>query len=73
MKRRIKYMYENGDTDIFDIFLNSDSLSDILNQMEYARKISEYDDRLLDSYVAAKKKLRMKKHMRKHRLRNRRL
>jgi murein DD-endopeptidase MepM/ murein hydrolase activator NlpD len=57
MKRRIKYMYENGDTDIFDIFLNSDSLSDILNQMEYARKISEYDDRLLDSYVAAKKKV----------------
>ncbi len=57
MKRRIKYLYENGDTDIFDIFLNSDSLADILNQMEYARKITEYDDELLDKYETARKKV----------------
>jgi murein DD-endopeptidase MepM/ murein hydrolase activator NlpD len=54
MKKRIKYMYENGDTNYLDLILQSDSLSDALNQVEYMSKITEYDNSLLDNYKKLK-------------------
>lgn len=54
MKNRIMYMYENGQTDYLDIIMKSDDLSDILNQVEYMSKITEYDNHLLDEYVKLK-------------------
>lgn len=50
MKARIKYMYENGDTSFFELFTDSDSLEDLLNQAEYRTQISKYDDDLLKRY-----------------------
>ena len=35
MKKRIAYMYENGETSYIEILLNSGSISDFLNQVEY--------------------------------------
>lgn len=50
MKARIKYMYENGDTGIWEIITGADSLEDLLNQVEYRSRIAAYDDNLLKRY-----------------------
>lgn len=54
MKKRIQYMYENGSVDMLDTLLNSDNFVDFLNQVEYAKKISEYDNNLFQSYKETK-------------------
>ena len=54
MKKRIQYLYENGSEDILDAFLSSGSIVDFLNQVEYAKKISEYDSNLLQRYKETK-------------------
>lgn len=54
MKKRIQYMYENGNTDYIDIIMKSDNISDILNQVEYMSKITEFDNSLLDKYKKLK-------------------
>lgn len=55
MKKRIAYMYENGETSYVELLLNSGSVSDFLNQVEYAQDIARYDNSLLDRYKEAKK------------------
>ncbi len=50
MKARIKYMYENGETSFWELFTGSDSLEDLLNQVEYRSQIAAYDDNLLKRY-----------------------
>ncbi|MDF2589029.1 MAG: peptidase [Anaerocolumna sp.] len=57
MKKRIQYMYENGESDYIDIILESESLSDVFNHVEYMNKITEYDNGLLDKYKALKKEV----------------
>lgn len=54
MKKRIKYMYENGNNDYIEILLNSESISDLLNRSEYISKISEYDNNMLVRYEETK-------------------
>ncbi|MGB8454251.1 MAG: peptidoglycan DD-metalloendopeptidase family protein [Anaerocolumna sp.] len=54
MKKRIQYMYENGNTDYIEIIMKSDNLSDVFNQVEYMSKITEYDNGLLDKYKKLK-------------------
>lgn len=54
MKTRIKYMYENGNSDYIDLILSADNLSDLLNRTEYIEKISEYDKGLLTRYQETK-------------------
>ena len=55
MKKRIRYMYENGESEYLEIILGSVSVEDLLNQGEYMSKISEYDNTLLERYQQAKK------------------
>lgn len=50
MKQRIKYMYENGNADYFQIFLESKSISDFLVKAEYILKLSEYDRDKLNEF-----------------------
>ncbi len=57
MKLRIKYMYEKGDSSYIDLLLSSESLSELLNKAEYIRRISEYDRRMLDEYIATKEQI----------------
>lgn len=54
MKRRIKYLYENGETGFLDILFGNGSLTDMLNEMEYRAAITEYDNGLLERYNATK-------------------
>lgn len=54
MKKRIQYLYENGSDDILQVFLSSGNIIDFLNQVEYSKKISEYDGNLLNEYIATK-------------------
>lgn len=54
MKKRIKYMYENGSQDYVEILLSSNSISDLLNRFEYINKINKYDRNLLNEYEASK-------------------
>lgn len=54
MKRRIKYMYENGDASYLDLILGSRSIEDLLNKTEYMAEISEYDNNLIKNYIEAK-------------------
>ena len=53
MKRRIKYMYENGTVGYIDTLFASDNMADFLNQTEYMSKIAAYDAMVLDRYNAA--------------------
>lgn len=50
MKLRIKYMYENGDTQMLDLILNSKSITEFLNKAEYITELSQYDRNMLDKF-----------------------
>jgi len=54
MKKRIKYLYENGETSFLDVLFGQGSLTDMLNEMEYRAAITEYDNGLLERYNATK-------------------
>lgn len=54
MKKRVKYIYENGDPGYLDIFSGSMEIEDILNKAEYVSKISEYDNHVFERYLLAK-------------------
>lgn len=54
MKLRIKYMYERGNTNMVDLLLQSQNMMQLMNRAEYIRKISEYDKRMMDEYIATK-------------------
>lgn len=61
MKRRIQYIYENGNTSQLELLLNATNLSDLLNQVEYAQQINEYDRTLYVRYVLAKEDVNLVK------------
>lgn len=57
MKKRIKFLYENGQTEYLDMILNSGSISDMLNKAEYLTKITEYDRNMLDKLKETKEQI----------------
>ena len=54
MKKRIKFIYERGDTFYIDIMLSAESFGDFLTKADYIDMISAYDKKMLDSYKAAR-------------------
>ena len=60
MKRRIRFVYERGETSKLEMLLSSKSFVDFLNKAEFITKMSAYDKRVLDSYVDAKEKVNTK-------------
>ena len=50
MKKRIKYMYENGNGQFVEILFEAKDLSDFLNKTEYISSISDYDRDMLVKY-----------------------
>lgn len=50
MKKRIQFMYENGDSKMIDLLLNSDSIGDFLNKAEYITELSAYDRNMLNKF-----------------------
>lgn len=57
MKVRIKYMYEQGNTQYAALFLESQSIADLLNKADYVSSISEYDRQMLERYEATRKEI----------------
>jgi len=47
LKKRIKVMYEQGETGYYEVLLNAEDISSLLNNSEYISKISDYDSNLL--------------------------
>lgn len=54
MKKRMKFMYENGNKSIIEIFVESDNFADFLNKVEYTNAVYSSDRQMLDSYEATK-------------------
>ncbi len=54
MKKRIKYLYENGEINFLDVLFGQGSLTGMLNEMEYREAITEYDNSLLERYNKTK-------------------
>ena len=50
MKLRIKYMYENGNTQFIEVLLESKSIGEFLNNAEYIAQISDYDRQMLKEF-----------------------
>ena len=50
IKQRIKFMYEKGEYSLFDIILGAGSFSDMLNKLEYVRRLSDYDQKKMEEY-----------------------
>lgn len=57
MKLRIKYMYENGDTQMIDLIFNSKSITDFLNKAEYITELAQYDRDMLNKMKKTKEKI----------------
>lgn len=57
MKLRIKYMYENGDSQIMDLLLNSKSFTEFLNKAEYITELSQYDRKMLNKLKETKQEI----------------
>lgn len=61
MKKRIKYMYENGSQEYMEILFGATSISDLLNRSEYVEKISNFDKNIFDEYRKIKLQVEKKK------------
>ena len=48
MKKRIKYMYEAGNTSLLQMIFSSESMSDFLNNTEFVSNVMEYDRSMLE-------------------------
>lgn len=57
MKLRIQYMYENGDTQLLDLILNSGSITEFLNKAEYITELSQYDRNMLQKLKETKQEI----------------
>lgn len=52
MKKRIKFMYEKGDTFALELMVNATSFGDFLSKANYVEKLSEYSQNKLDEFKA---------------------
>jgi len=51
MKKRIKFMYERGDTMYLEMLLSAGSFAEMINKADYVEMLSEYDRNKLNEYV----------------------
>lgn len=61
MKKRVQYMYENGNQSYLELLLGASSFSDFLNRMEYAKSIYDYDRQELSDYEDTLAELKQQK------------
>ena len=54
MKKRIQYLYEEGDVAYIDALMSSASFEDSLNKSEYVDQLSTYDQKQLNKLVQTK-------------------
>ena len=63
MKKRIKFMYEKGNTSYLELLFSAKSFPEFLKRGEFIRRLSEYDRNMLEAYMAATKTVEDKKAM----------
>lgn len=47
MKKRIQYIYENGNVSFLEILFTSDSMGEFLNRVDFVSNVTEYDRKML--------------------------
>ena len=57
MMIRIKYMYENGNTNYLEILLESNGLVEFVSNAEYISQISKYDRKLLNDFASLREEI----------------
>lgn len=60
MKRRIKFIYEKGETSYLEAFLTATNYADFLNKADYMEKVEEYDQKMLQSLIKLKESIMAK-------------
>ena len=60
MKKRIKFMYEKGQESYLELLIESKSMAEAVNKMEYSEKLYAYDRLLLEQYQIAKQEVAAK-------------
>lgn len=58
MKKRISYMYENGNTSYLEALCSSESFAEMITRAENIRQISQYDKEMLDRYAETQKQIK---------------
>ncbi len=61
MKLRIQFMYENSDTNVWQMLLESASFTDFLNRTEYVSDINAYDRSMLKKFEALREEIAERK------------
>ena len=54
MKLRIQYMYEKDSMDYVSVIFSAKSLSELVNRVDFAQEVSDYDDEKLSEYEATR-------------------
>ena len=54
MKKRIQFMYEQGDSAYLQVLLESQNYADMVNKADYIESLYDYDKQLLAGYVESK-------------------
>ncbi len=57
MKRRIRFMYERGDTAYIEMLLQADGMGDFLNKAVYAETLFDYDRKMLEDFIKLQQKI----------------
>ena len=57
MKKRIKFMYEEGDTTALETLVTAENFSDLVNKAEYVQNVHTYDRKQLEEYVETKQQI----------------
>lgn len=60
MKKRIKYMYENGTMQFIEILVESENIGDFLNKAEYVSQLSAYDRSMLTEFQDTVEEVQLK-------------
>lgn len=61
MKARIKFMYEKGERSYTQLLLQSQSMADMINKVDYVEDLYQYDRQKLQEYVEAKEAVELAK------------
>lgn len=60
MKKRIRFMYEHGESDLLESLLGAESFADFLNLSEYVESMHLYDRKRLKQYQTVKEEIEVR-------------
>ncbi|MCI8614890.1 MAG: cell wall hydrolase [Lachnospiraceae bacterium] len=60
MKKRIQFMYEKRDYIMMEMLFGSANFAELLNRQDYIEKLSEYDRKQLDEFIAIREEIEEK-------------